>query len=508
MEFKDQRGNPNDAWSVGKYAKRSATIHLCSQDAQHIQSNTFVAEVAAEDHAQKRLTITDKGGKIRAQFPGLENPKLFFNNKATGHRPAPQGGATLVGAGGGDYGDDFTILQVNQVNSGEYISYPRVRDEDSGAALYGLGTLANNVAFRMGKDGDDFYIMLKDTDLPVSANAEPHTAQLRLCKDAFTEYVPLEQSYADLSFSKQLAKGYRLQVLAWDKDNDADPNHALEFVATGLRLVGFEPIGTATYHKYLITGVVSKGLVDVYNLEAAANAQNAPEVSFNRAHLIGGDQNPRIYTWNMKPTTTVTATSHAFPSAQDNNCNYEVTIPNIVGYPEHKRCLIQVQSISACPIGHFFHGNNDANGGDAQTLPAYVGVELQGVGAQQNFSSHIGTSTTKRHDGKINNTDIVGYCNLTTFGEVPDVALERGGVLSYGYESHRSILDEGVLCNSPFGKRIRVRLFNLTSRSDLDTNSAMGFFDENGADPKFISENPTHVTLRLLFLDDDELPMR
>ena len=36
-------------------------------------------------------------------------------------------------------------------------------------------------------------------------------------------------------------------------------------------------------------------------------------------------------------------------------------------------------------------------------------------------------------------------------------------VLSYGYDNSRTILDDGVLINSPFGKSVRVRFVNLTT---------------------------------------------
>jgi len=63
----------------------------------------------------------------------------------------------------------------------------------------------------------------------------------------------------------------------------------------------------------------------------------------------------------------------------------------------------------------------------------------------------------------------------------------------HGWRNTRSILDDGVLINSPFGKTVGVRLVNL---STLGTQM-------NG-----LGSLPTHLVLRLVFLDDDELPDR
>jgi hypothetical protein len=80
---------------------------------------------------------------------------------------------------------------------------------------------------------------------------------------------------------------------------------------------------------------------------------------------------------------------------------------------------------------------------------------------------------------------------------------------AYGFDNHRSILTDGVLCSSPFGKQIRIKLLNLTNKELLNTNSDNGtVLMKETPNSKDIINNPTHLTLRLLFLDDDDLPMR
>ena len=79
---------------------------------------------------------------------------------------------------------------------------------------------------------------------------------------------------------------------------------------------------------------------------------------------------------------------------------------------------------------------------------------------------------------------------------------------AYNYTNQRSIVDDGILCSSPFGKQIRVRFVNLTNNKKLNTNSDDGVLVRGSNSPTDIINNPTHLTLRLLFLDDDDLPMR
>ncbi len=73
---------------------------------------------------------------------------------------------------------------------------------------------------------------------------------------------------------------------------------------------------------------------------------------------------------------------------------------------------------------------------------------------------------------------------------------------SFMYSANRSITDDGVLISSPYGKRLRVRIKSMTTNDDLVLNSASGDDDEEA------KNNPVHITLRLLFLDDDEVPDR
>ena len=59
-----KHGNPTEAWSVGKYAKRSATIHLCSNDLSQT-SGTFRYKTTLIDENGANTSIWDPKGTVR-----------------------------------------------------------------------------------------------------------------------------------------------------------------------------------------------------------------------------------------------------------------------------------------------------------------------------------------------------------------------------------------------------------------------------------------------------------
>ena len=141
-----------------------------------------------------------------------------------------------------------------------------------------------------------------------------------------------------------------------------------------------------------------------------------------------------------------------------------------------------------------------------QVTPVQVGVVLEGVAAQDVFSTGTGV---------VSNSGIIASCALDVKGQryIHSKPVANGGgvdighrVMSYAYENTRHILTDGVLVNSPFGKQMRVKFINLTSNEVLNTTSDDDFQGRNSRED--VINNPTHLTLRLLFLDDDDIPMR
>ena len=148
---------------------------------------------------------------------------------------------------------------------------------------------------------------------------------------------------------------------------------------------------------------------------------------------------------------------------------------------------------------------------DIQELPVVVGIEIGGVGVQKAFSSSKGFRQTGGNStGTVAQSDYIAIAPLeanSTGGETT-----KAKRLSYGWTNQKPITTDGVLINSPFGQTLTLRYVNLTTHNTLDTRtddgglSLAGGGDERPHDS--ISNNPTHLVLKLLFLDDDEVPSR
>ena len=178
-----------------------------------------------------------------------------------------------------------------------------------------------------------------------------------------------------------------------------------------------------------------------------------------------------------------------------NNSSFDVTIPNIIGYPEWNRCLMQVMSVTTSDIDP----SDAAMDNDKSVKPVICGVELSGIAVHNSFSNTIGFHNINFTNGEFAESQLVGV--------VPLESLPGGnGTVGRSYVSSRSILDDGVLTSSPFGKRIRVRLKNMTTGDDLvmQPNPVVAANLEDGE----VRDNPVHIVLRLLFLDSDEVPDR
>ena len=182
---------------------------------------------------------------------------------------------------------------------------------------------------------------------------------------------------------------------------------------------------------------------------------------------------------------------------QDNtdqsNVNFTVDIPNIIGYPEHNRCLAQVLSISTAPLladATTFVANG-------QVVPVVCGVELSGVGVHNSFTNTNGYSALNFTSGSFNESHLLAV--------VPLENLPRAiGNAGRSYVSNRSILDDGVLIGSPFGSRLGIKLLNMTTNEPL----VLAPGTDNGNSDGEPKSNPVHIVIRLLFLDRDEVPER
>ena len=147
---------------------------------------------------------------------------------------------------------------------------------------------------------------------------------------------------------------------------------------------------------------------------------------------------------------------------------------------------------------------------DIQELPVVVGIEIGGVGVQKAISTSKGfRQVGGNSSGTLAQSDYIAIAPLEANSTGETTKAKR---LSYGWTNQKPITTDGVLINSPFGQTLNLRYVNLTTHNTLDTRtddggvSLAGGGDERPKDT--ISNNPTHLVLKLLFLDDDEVPMR
>ena len=153
-------------------------------------------------------------------------------------------------------------------------------------------------------------------------------------------------------------------------------------------------------------------------------------------------------------STTFAGTATALGTAEYNNIEYPITIPNETSFPGKTRCMCQVQSISHYNIG--------------DTL-CYV--DIPEMAPQSIFMQ-----------------------NRRAVGFLPSV---------WTSQNNGTLLDTGTMCQNPFGKRLTVRLM------DAHTNELMGTNIDHvsRATPTIdiVKKNATTVVLRLLFLDNNDL---
>ena len=604
MEFEGQRGDAVTPWSVGKYAKRSATIHLNSRDLVRPLDEHITSVIVGQDAAglifqdpkaviRTALQAEPYSGEVRlVQSDAFTNPTFTI----PALRPAAGADVRKIGQFGLDADDDFNdITQLSDraetlydhtittgAGLGGHVStFADAAITPNGYAVDGDGKLTSATAKNAVRDLDQFQAFGAklpdplDNGFPIRNPAKLFNSTKAMGvdeDDKFYVHLPLyafpsstvggieslrldytgsaNSKAWDIEFLAQGNTGWVLELfyssnralqdgakpgnyfyngdsdwmplysgvatfVEFGDDNGAiyvrcslDPNPNLTLLLSG----GEDWSGMRT--NFLDTtggndlGVLNFSETGMYTDATAANHQpkTATDAGYSQVREAGKTlaQHAKQIHWNLRKMPSITFTAKdVFPSGQS-HCDYEVSIPSIIGYPEHKRCLIQVQSLSVYPQNEFDMGSAVTSGASVnQVCPVYVGVELLGVAGQNMFSTA---------GGVLRNAQFVGTCCLDVKGHrymhIQGQGVDVGHrVLSYGYDNNRSILDDGVLCSSPFGRSIRVRFLNLTGNEILNTNQsgALGNSRLVGND---IINNPTHLTLRLLFLDDDDLPMR
>ena len=180
MEFSGQRGDAIQPWSVGKYAKRSATIHLCSEDAQSKGHTFFEGTIASYDTANHAVTLFDPGQVIRGKFGNLQEPAAELRNEAMGVEFTSPSLALYSGTGVSTSGDDFTkVLLDSQFKGFNTLTNPFVplnaRTITTGD-YQGLNAADSDI--KVERQGGRYYFKVREEMFPTTAQAK-HNPKVR-----------------------------------------------------------------------------------------------------------------------------------------------------------------------------------------------------------------------------------------------------------------------------------------------------------------------------------------
>ena len=196
--------------------------------------------------------------------------------------------------------------------------------------------------------------------------------------------------------------------------------------------------------------------------------------------------------------------------------DFFVDLPYHPGFAGKNRCLVFVESVTTSR-----HDNSSAfvagsNGGSNVDYEDFNYVQ-QPIVLAVSIPAITQTSTMYNQDivpyvGVVQRTDAGGYVTgLVAAGNTAIASLNNTGDT---YVSQGDIIHNGILCQSPFGKRIRVRILSLTQPGD---NKLFDMYDANGVpldvggvpsatvQPHLPSSRPIVIKMRILFLDNEDL---
>ena len=181
--------------------------------------------------------------------------------------------------------------------------------------------------------------------------------------------------------------------------------------------------------------------------------------------------------------------------------DFFVDLPYHPGFAGKNRCLVFVESVTTSR-----HDNSSAfvagsNGGSNVDYEDFNYVQ-QPIVLAVSIPAITQTSTMYNQDivpyvGVVQRTDAGGYG--AGIGDQTANCNPAGDT----YVSQGDIIHNGILCQSPFGKRLRVTILNVTQPGNK-------LFDLYGADGVLLaghlpSSKPIVIKMRILFLDNEDL---
>ena len=173
--------------------------------------------------------------------------------------------------------------------------------------------------------------------------------------------------------------------------------------------------------------------------------------------------------------------------------DFFVNLPHHPSFTKKTRCLAFVESVTTARFQLTSQALVETQDG---VQPVVLGVEIKEMTPQNMmFDKDI-----VPYVGIVQRTDGSGYSMVKD-------AYANQNPTGNTFVSHGDIIHNGILCHSPFGKRIRVRLVNLGNIDANTTGMGPNLFgsEQAVASNHNPTANPVHIKLRLLFLDNDDL---
>ena len=506
-----------NSWSVGKYAKRSATIHIGSedllsyrptQDSEVLDTNTGKAITLYPFYKAPRgpAAVRQRLHAHMVSVAELNNSNLYSLDLNSATMPA---GATMSGIVGHNYYASFTLNTMGSIGQNDYLFCVSAGRSDftqgeaadlEAAVVTGAGAQTFTIPQGQLPQGNQ-YAWADQTYDPANPNGG-------------SQFTGVLQGIGALVVERAIEDGVNSNVQNIILDSafqvgDVIIGDMLAMSIVDPAVYNADGYPSATNGNWVFRRVLYVGR-DVGN-----NATVIKVLATNNAGVVVGRR------YQLFRNAVFTVRRPTFMSATDSHVDFQVPVPNLIGFPEHKRCLLQVQSahFSAQDTFDMNNLNQLTTPGDQHT-PPMIGVEIMGVGPMNTFSTNVGR---KKQAVLLNSAGVadtgMGCSQYVGFGLLEPIGLQRYvGVgndiarnqrVAYGFSSDRSVVDDGVLATSPFGKILRVRFINLSTGEPL--SSTTRDFDANGDlvyDGNAIENNPSHLVLKLLFIDDDEMPMR
>ena len=145
----------------------------------------------------------------------------------------------------------------------------------------------------------------------------------------------------------------------------------------------------------------------------------------------------------------------------ESKAHFRINLSNVNGFPHKTRCLCQVQSVRLM-------GSNGAD-----EFVGSLGVEIREMAPHTLYDGTNGLS---------------GFVGTVDNNNAQNATISQAGTTFVNYDN---FLDSCVVCQSPFGKQLSVRLVDTKTGNTL-------------AQARMAQEHIT-IKLRLLFLDNEDL---